>query len=188
MAESPKQITDWLVAWKEGNDDALHALVPIVYRQLQQLARRQLRRERPNHTLQTTGLIHEAYLRLFGAREVGFQSREHFYAIAARLMRQVLVDHARKREAARRGGSDLKISLSEAAKLPAESEADILGLNELLEVLGERSALQSRIVELRYFGGFSIEETASVLQTSTGTVKREWRVARAWLYQQMSRE
>src|SRR5262249_42797158 len=183
----PGDITELLAAWARGDSAAPEKLMPLVYGELRRLARRRLRSERENYTLQTTGLVHEAYLRLFGQANLQFESRSHFYAIAARLMRQILVDHARRRNAGRRQGAQLKVSLSNAIASPG-SAMDLVELDQLLTTLGKRSEQQGRIVELRYFAGLSIPETAAVLQTSPGTVKRQWRLARAWLYREMRRE
>ncbi len=161
--------------------------MPLVYGELRRLARRRLRSERENYTLQTTGLVHEAYLRLFGQKNPQFESRGHFYAIAARQMRQILVDHARRRQAGRRQGAQLKVSLSNAIASPT-SAMDLVELDQLLTTLAQRSEQHGRIVELRYFAGLSIPETAAALQTSPGTVKRQWRLARAWLYREMRKE
>jgi RNA polymerase sigma factor (TIGR02999 family) len=180
-------ITELLAAWAKGDSAAPEKLMPLVYGELRRLARRRLRSERRNITLQSTGLVHEAYLRLFGEGSPRFESRGHFYAIAARLMRQILVDHARRRNAGRRQGAQLKVSLADA--LATQSSAmDLVELDQLLTTLGKRSEQQSRIVELRYFAGLSIPETAEALQTSPGTVKRQWRLARAWLYREMRKE
>ena len=174
-------ITGLLVAWKKGDDDALDELIPIVYSELRRLARYQLRGERPGHTLQPTALTHEAFLRLFGTRQVSWQNRAHFFAVAAQLMRRVLVEHARKRSATKRGGSVTRITFDEA-KTPAEAaDLDVLALHEALTELEKIDPRQCRIVELRYFGGLDTEETAEVLDLSPSTVKRDWRVAKIWL-------
>jgi RNA polymerase sigma factor (TIGR02999 family) len=180
-------ITELLAAWARADSAAPEKLMPLVYGELRRLARRRLRSERGNNTMQTTGLVHEAYLRLFGEGSPRFESRSHFYAIAARLMRQILVDHARRRNAGRRQGGQLKVSLADALALQS-SAMDLVELDQLLTTLGKRSEQQGRIVELRYFAGLSIPETAEALKTSPGTVKRQWRLARAWLYREMRKE
>ncbi len=183
----PGDITELLAAWARGDAAAPEKLMPLVYSELRRLARRHFRRERGNDTLQTTGLVHEVYLRLLGQANPQFESRGHFYGIAARLMRQILVDHARRRHAGRRQGAQLKVSLSNALASPGNA-MDLVELDQLLTRLGKRSEQQGRIVELRYFAGLSIPETAEALQTSPGTVKRQWRLARAWLYREMRKE
>jgi RNA polymerase sigma factor (TIGR02999 family) len=184
---APGDITDLLVAWAAGDSSAPEKLMPLVYGELRRLARHHLRNELQKDTLQTTGLVHEAYLRLCNQRIPAFESRNHFYAIAARLMRQILVDHARRRRAGRRQGGHLRVSLSNAPAAPT-SPMDLVELDQLLTTLAGRSEQQSRIVELRYFAGLNIPETAEVLQISAGTVKRQWRLARAWLYREMGKE
>jgi RNA polymerase sigma factor (TIGR02999 family) len=183
----PGDVTKLLAAWVAGDSAAPDKLMPLVYGELRRLARRRLRSERENNTLQTTGLVHEAYLRLLGQAKPQFASRSHFYAIAAHLMRQILVDHARRRNAGRRQGGKFRVSLSDAIASPA-SAMDLVELDQLLTTLSKRSEQQGRIVELRYFAGLSIPETAAALQTSPATVKRQWRLARAWLYREMSKE
>ena len=179
---SRANITGLLVAWKAGSNEALDELIPIVYSELRRLARYQLRGERPGHTLEPTALTHEAFLRLFGTRQVSWQNRAHFFAVAAQLMRRVLVEHARKRAATKRGGSITRITLDEA-RAPAEPAnlVDIIALHEALTELETVDPRQCRIVELRYFGGLDTDETAEVLGLSPRTVKRDWRVAKIWL-------
>ena len=175
------EVTGLLVAWKNGSPEALDELIPIVYGELRNLARHQLRGERPDHSLQPTALTHEAFLRLFGTRQVSWQNRAHFFAVASQLMRRILVEHARKRGAAKRAGSATRVILDEA-QTPAESvEVDVIALHEALTKLEEVDPRQSRIVELKYFGGLNNEETAEVLSISLATVKRDWSVARLWL-------
>jgi RNA polymerase sigma factor (TIGR02999 family) len=182
---SPQNVTEMLRDWRNGDQEALGKLIPVVYDELRHQAARYLRRERPGHTLQTTALIHEAYLRLINQQNIEWQNRAHFYAIAARLMRQILVDHARKRQATKRGGSDIKIPLAEAVVISPGVNADLVALDEALTRLAALDPQQSRIVELRYFSGLSVEETAEVLGVSSRTVKRDWNVAKAWLRQQI---
>jgi len=185
-------ITELLARWKEGDEQALEALVPLVYRELQEIARRYLRRERPGHTLQSAALVHEAYLRLVDQGPVPTRDHAHFVAVAARLMRQILVDHARSRAAAKRG-AHLRVDLeaipdgSEAREASGAGATDLVALDEALEELSRLDERQGRIVELRYFGGMTNEETALVLGVSPATVKREWSVAKAWLSRQLRR-
>ena len=179
------EVSQLLVEWGRGDQEALSRLMPLVYDELRRLASRHLRRERPDHTLQTTALVHEAYLKLFDQREVDWQNRGHFFAIAAQLMRRILVDYARSHRAAKRGGAYIKLSLDEAAAMSDEKSADLLALDEALDRLATMDPQQSRVVELRVYGGLSVEETAAALGISPRTVKREWSMARAWLYQQL---
>jgi RNA polymerase sigma factor (TIGR02999 family) len=173
-------VTELLLKWRAGDPKALEALVPLIYEQLRDIAHHCLQRERSGHTLQSTALVHEAYLRMVHQAPPDIQNRSHFAAVAARLMRQILVDHARARRAAKRGG-DLRVELEEARVIPQKQGADVLALDDALNALAVIDEQQSRIVELRYFGGLTIEETASVLGNSPATVKREWNVAKAWL-------
>jgi len=159
----------------------------MVYDELRRLARHHLKLERPDHTLQTTALVHEAYLRLVGQSSLQVESRAHFFGIAAGLMREILVDHARKRGAAKRGADCLTLTLDDAVALPQQKELDVIALDDALNGLAEMDARQSRIVELRFFGGLSIEETSDVLEISTATVKREWATARLWLQRELNR-
>lgn len=174
-----QNVTQMLLAWGEGDQAARDALIPVVYEQLHRIARQHLRRERAGHTLQTTALINEAYLKLI-EQSVPWESRNHFFGIAARLMRQVLVDHARARQRRKRGGNQHQISLT-AAEDAQEQSADLLALNDALETLSAVDPQRSQIVELRFFGGLTIEETAQAMRVSTPTVERGWRAARAWL-------
>jgi RNA polymerase sigma factor (TIGR02999 family) len=179
-----KQVTDLLHSWKEGNQEALHALLPLVYGELRRVAHHYLRRERPNHTLQSTALVHEAYLRLQRQGGVKFENRSHFFAICAQLMRQILVGYARSRRAAKRGGG-YKLVLDEIVAPVKGQNVDLVALDDALNKLAKLDPQQSRIVELRFFGGLSIEETSEVLGVSPATVKREWSTARAWLHHEM---
>jgi RNA polymerase sigma factor (TIGR02999 family) len=181
---APQNVTQLLLAWGEGDEAARDELIPLVYDQLRRIARRHLRGERAGHTLQTTALINEAYLKLV-EQSVSWQSRAHFFGIAAQLMRQILVDHARARQRLKRGGDRQLISLS-AAENAQEEAADLLALHEALETLAEVDPQGSRIVELRFFGGLTIEETAQVMGISTPTVERGWRAARAWLQTELT--
>jgi len=181
-------VTELLAAWARGDSAAPKKLMPLVYGELRRLASRRLRSEPGNCTLQTTGLVHDAYLRLVGQGGLQVENRRHFYAIAARLMRQILVDGARRRNAARREGAQLRVSLSSSVLASQGSAMDLVELDQLLTALAHRNEQQGRIVELRYFAGLSIPETAAALQISSGTVKRQWRLARAWLYREMRKE
>jgi RNA polymerase sigma factor (TIGR02999 family) len=183
---SAENVTKMLRDWRNGDQEALEQLIPVVYDELHRQAARYLRREHPGHTLQTTALIHEAYLRLINQQNIEWQNRAHFYAIAARLMRQILVDHARRRQATKRGGSDIKVPLEEAMVISPGENVDLVALDEALTRLAAIDPQQSRIVELRYFSGLSVEETAEVLGVSSRTVNRDWNVAKAWLRQQIS--
>lgn len=184
---SYKPITELLSKWQAGDETALEHLTPLVYGELQRLARRYLRSERSNHTLQSTALVHEAYLRLAGQDSVRAENRAHFFGIAARLMRQILVDHARERGAAKRGGG-CRITLDEFAEIPQKQSLDIVALNDVLNELSSLDEQQAKIVELRFFAGLSIEDTSEVLNISPATVKRKWATARLWLHRELSRE
>jgi len=186
MGISPGEVTNLLIELKNGNRDAESRLMPLVYGELRRLAGLYMRGERPGHTLQATALVHEAYLRLVGHEDVDWQNRAHFFGVAANLMRRILVDHARAKQAKKRGGGDQKVSLDQAVLVRPEAPEQFLALDEALERLAKRDPRQARIVELRYFGGLSEEETAEVLEISVRTVKRDWNVARAWLYQQLN--
>jgi RNA polymerase sigma factor (TIGR02999 family) len=174
-------ITHLLKEWSAGDQRALDELTPLVYEELRHRAARYLRRERPNHTLQTTALIHEAYLRLVDAKDVQWQGRAHFFAIAANLMRRILVEHARRRNADKRGGSFIRVPLDEAVAVAKEVDVDLLAIDEALDRLAAIDPQQARVIELRFFSGLSVEETAEALGVSPKTVKRDWSMARAWL-------
>ena len=181
----PSQVTELLRRWSGGDVAAREALVPLVYDELRRLARYYLASQRSDHTLQSTAIVHEAYLRLAGFDNVHWENRSHFFAVAAQLMRRILVDHARKRNAAKRGGHNLTL-LVEEAEPSSRREMDLVALDDALKALAELDERQSRIVELRFFGGLSIEDTSRVLEISPATVKREWSTARAWLYEEIS--
>jgi RNA polymerase sigma-70 factor, ECF subfamily len=185
---SPQDITELLVDWSKGDREALNRLTPLVYDELHRLASRYLRHERANHTLQTTALIHEAYLRLVNQRNPNWQSRVQFFAVASRLMRHILVDYARGHNAAKRGGDYAKVSFDEAMIVSEEKSADLMALDEALSNLAAIDPEQSRVVELRVFGGLTVEETAEALGVSPRTVKREWSMAKAWLHRQLRKE
>ena len=185
---TPSDVTQLLVAWGAGDAAAAERLVPAVYAELRRQAARAMRREGSEITLQTTALVHEAYLRLVDQRRVVWRSRAHFFGVAAQLMRRILVDHARGRHAAKRGGGLQQLSLLDAdAAIPASAEVgvEVIALHEALERLAVLDPAQARLVELRYFGGLSIEETAEALDVSPATVKREWAIARAWLRREL---
>jgi RNA polymerase sigma factor (TIGR02999 family) len=185
-ALSRQHVTDLLTEWSKGDQEALNKLAPLVYDELRRLARRRLRHERPGHTLQTTALVHEAYLKLVDQKDANWQNRAQFFAAAAQVMRHILVDYARSRRAFKRGGGFCRVSLDEAIISSEEKGADLLTLNEALDGLAAIDPQQSRVVELRVFGGLTVEETAEVLGISPRTVKREWGMARAWLRRQIS--
>jgi RNA polymerase sigma factor (TIGR02999 family) len=183
--DSSSQVSKLLVNWRQGDEGAREALIPLVYDELRRLARRHLRRERPDHSLQSAALVHEAYLRLVRQDQPQWQNRAHFFGVAAQLMRHILVDHARNRAAAKRGAGAPRITLNPEIALPQERDVDLVTLDDALNRLGALDAQQSRVVELRFFGGLSIEETSVVLGVSPATVKREWATARAWLRREM---
>lgn len=180
--ESPEAITQLLIDWGKGDQAALDRLMPLVYSELRRLATNYLRRERMGHTLQPTALVNEAYLKLVGQKNAKWQNRAQFFAISAQMMRRILVDHARRHQAEKRGGSDQqRLSITSAEELVSQPAVDLLALNEALEELTNMDPQQGRIVELKFFGGLSIDETADVLSISHSTVEREWKSARAWL-------
>lgn len=180
------EITQLLVAWREGNQAALDELYPLVYDELHRLARRYMSRERKGHTLQTTALINEAYVRLVDQRNVQWANRSHFFAISAQIMRRILIDHARRHSYAKRGGGARQVSLDETATMAQGDFSEFLRLDEALKSLAQMDPRRSQVVELRYFGGLNNEEIAGVLNISENTVIRDWNMARAWLYRQLS--
>ena len=182
----PSDVTALLLNWNEGSQQALDRLMPLVEEELKQRARRQFRNERGDHTLQPTALVNELYLRLLDRRQASWQSRVHFFAFASRVMRRILVDHARAHEAGKRGGGAMTITLEDSLALVAGAQVDLLALDQALDRLSELDADQARIVELRFFGGLSVEDTAEILDLSTATVKREWASAKAWLRREMA--
>jgi RNA polymerase sigma factor (TIGR02999 family) len=182
-----KPVSCLLVRWQDGDKSALQSLLPLVYDELRRLARHYLKSERPDHTLQSTALVHEAYLRLVGQASLRVDSRAHFFGIAAGLMREILVDHARMRGAAKRGGG-CRITLDESAVFPEKQDLDLVALNDALNQLSRIDEQQAQIVELRFFAGLSIEDTSQVLKISPATVKRNWTHARLWLHRELSRE
>jgi len=182
-----QQVTQLLQAWGQGDHAALDELLPVVHRELRRLARRYMRGERAGHTLQTTALVNEAYLRLVNAREVRWQNRAHFFALSAQFMRRILVDSARAHCELKRGGGHPNITLDEAVVGPPEKGKDLVALDDALTALADVDPRKSRVIELRYFGGLSVEETAEVLKVSPNTVLRDWRLARMWLKREMRR-
>jgi RNA polymerase sigma-70 factor, ECF subfamily len=185
---SPKEITQLLVAWSGGDEAALEELTPLVYAELHRLARHYMSRERSGHVLQTSALVNEAYLRLIDWKDVRWQNRAHFFAVSAQLMRRILVDFARAHAYAKRGGGARPVPLEEGAVVSQERGADLVALDEALFALAAFSPRQGQVVELRFFGGLSIDEIAEVLNVSPGTVRRDWSLARAWLHRELSKE
>jgi RNA polymerase sigma-70 factor (ECF subfamily) len=184
-AGSQQRVTELLVRWSQGDDAALTELTPLVYEELRRLAHRQMGGERPNHTLQTTALVNEAYLRLADQANLRWQNRAHFFAVAARAMRRILVSYARSQRSEKRGGGVLKMELDETALVSPEESKEILALHEALEQLATLDSRKAQVVELKYFGGLNYEEMADVLKISPVTVRRDWRFARAWLYTEL---
>jgi len=187
-SSSQQEVTQLLKDWSGGDEGALGKLIPLVQPELHRLAHHYMSRERAGHTLQTTALLNEAYLQLVDDPKRNWQNRTHFMAAAAQLMRRIIVDYARERRSLKRGGGALKVSLDEAALVTEKQSEELLALDEALERLGVQDPRQSQIVELRYFGGLTVEETAEFLKLSHRTVKREWRMAKAWLYRALSGE
>ncbi|HKY43765.1 MAG TPA: sigma-70 family RNA polymerase sigma factor [Pyrinomonadaceae bacterium] len=187
MTRKPQhEITQLLAEWSDGNQAALDELYPLVYEELHRLARRYMSRERKGHTLQTTALINEAYVRLVDQKNVRWANRSHFFAISAQIMRRILIDHARRHAYAKRGGGAKQVSLEEAAIVAPDQASELVRLDEALKTLAKMDERRSYVVELRYFGGLSNEEIAGVLKVSENTVTRDWNLARAWLYQQLA--
>ncbi|MEO6726277.1 MAG: sigma-70 family RNA polymerase sigma factor [Blastocatellia bacterium] len=187
---SPHQVTELLLDWRNGDQQALDKLAPLIYDELRRLAESYLRRERPGHTLQATALVNEAFLQLLGSNQPGqvdWQNRAHFFGIAARLMRRILVDHARAHAAGKRGSGQDALPLDDAIEVPGGRATDVVALDDALQDLAAFDARKSQVIEVRYFGGLSIEETAEVVGISVATVRRELRMAEAWLYQQMQK-
>jgi RNA polymerase sigma factor (TIGR02999 family) len=185
---APQEVTQLLIAWSNGDRGALEKLMPLVYDELRRLARRYMNREPAGHTLQTTALVNEAYLRLIEQKEVKWQNRAHFFAISAQLMRRILVSMARARQADKRGGEARQVSLDEAMVFSEERAAELVALDDAMNELAALDPRRSRVVELRYFGGLSVEETAEVLKVSPDTVMREWKRAKAWLYAELNKQ
>jgi RNA polymerase sigma factor (TIGR02999 family) len=188
MAAPPSQtVTQLLVAWSQGEQAALERLVPLVHAELRRIARRYMSRERPGHTLQTTALVNEAYLRLINASQVRWQDRAHFFAVSSQLMRRILVDFARSRRYLKRGAGAQKVSFDEALVVSSERGRDLVALDDAMIALASTDARKARVVELRFFGGLSVKETAEVLKVSPDTVLRDWSLAKAWLGREMSK-
>jgi RNA polymerase sigma factor (TIGR02999 family) len=185
---SPQEVTELLLAWNGGDESALEKLIPLVYEELHRLAHHYIGGERPGHTLQTTALVNEAYLRLIDSSRVRWQNRAHFFAVSAQLMRRVLVDFARSRRYQKRGGGARHVSLDEALTASQERGAELIALDDALTALEAADARASKVVELRFFGGLSIEETAEVLSVSPETVKRDWNWAKAWLLRELGKD
>ena len=181
------QVTELLVRWRSGDKAALDSLLPLVYTELRRIANRYLQGERSDHTLQSTALVHEAYVRMIEQALPQWQNRAHFFAVAAQLMRQILVDHARSHRASKRGGDVYKLALEDAEEQPKVLDFDIVALDDALKSLALMDEQQSRVVELKFFGGLSVEDTADVLGVSASTVKRDWTTARAWLFRELDR-
>lgn len=186
MPGSSSGATELLLNWRDGNDSARDALLPLVYEDLRQIAGSYLRRERPGHTLQPTALVHEAYLRLIDQRRVDWRNRAQFVALAAVMMRRILVNHARDRSAAKRGGQVERVPLTDVADALAVPQVDVIAIHEALDRLHELDARKSRIVELKFFGGLTTDEISEVMEISAATIEREWSFARAWLYDVIS--
>ena len=188
--ESAGEITQLLQGWRDGDRKALDALVPIVYKELHRIAHFQLRQERPDHTLQSAALVNEAYVRMVGLRPPQWESRSHFFAIAAQQMRQILVDYARRHRAGKRGGGEETLSLEDTTMLVSEknNDVDVVALDDALTALAGIDARKAQVVELRFFGGLNFDETAEVLKVSPATVARDWTTARAWLHREMRRD
>ena len=180
-------VTELLVRWRSGDRDALQSLMPLVYDEMRRLAHRYLRRERPGHTLQSTALVHEAFVRLTGNAPPQWEDRAHFFGIAAHLMRQILVEYARSRNADKRGGAMVKLAIDSVDEPSAKPDLDIVALDDALNDLARIDPQQSRVVELRFFSGLSIEDTAEVMGISESTVKRDWNTARVWLFRELDR-
>lgn len=188
MPATSHEVTQLLIEWGNGDPAALDRLMPLVYGELRQLARRYMSRQNPGHTLQTTALINEAYLKLIGQQDKHFQNRAHFFGVAAQAMRHILVDYARSKRYAKRGGDAPKVSLDEALTVSAERAAEVVALDDALKELAAIDPRKSQVVELRFFGGLSVEETAEVLKVSAVTVMRDWSMAKAWLHRELSKQ
>lgn len=186
MAPRVDDVTSLLIASSSGDQEALNLLLPLVYDELRRLADRYLHRERSDHTLQATALVHEAYLRLID-QKVSWANRAHFFGVAAEMMRRILIDHARSRQAAKRGSGGIKLSLDDVVEITDERAADLIALDDALKALADFDAQKARVVELRFFGGLSIEETAAVMGVGTATITRQWRLAKAWLYHELNK-
>lgn len=184
--ENPKQVTTLLIDWGKGNQSAVEKLFPLVYDELRKIARRFMRRQNSDHTFQTTELIHEAYLKLAVQTEQNWQNRAHFFGVAAKAMRHILVDHARSKQSQKRGGNFERVTLADSLPVSNQRNNEIIKLHEALNLLAELDERKAQVVELKYFGGLTIEEIAEVLKISTDTVKRDWRFSRSWLLKELS--
>jgi RNA polymerase sigma factor (TIGR02999 family) len=184
---APNEITQLLLAWSQGDRSALDRLIPLVYEELRRLAKRYMAQERPGHTLQTTALVNEAYLRLIDSSQVQWQNRAHFFAVSAQLMRRILVDFARDRRQLKRGGETRRVSLDEALIVSEEPGTDLVALDDALSALAALDQRQCQVVEMRFFGGMSVDETAEALKISPTTVRRDWTLARAWLHRELNK-
>ena len=184
--EAADEITQQLIAWSKGDAAALDKLIPVVYRELRRMADYYLRGENPGHSLQPTALVHEAYLRLIDQTKVEWQNRAHFFGVAAQMMRRILIDHAKAKHRGKRGGTATRVTLEEGVAFTQERAAELVALDDALKILSEIDERKSRIVELRYFGGLTVEETSQVVGVSDKTVMRDWNLAKAWLYQQLT--
>jgi RNA polymerase sigma factor (TIGR02999 family) len=187
MGSSPHNLTQLLIDWRNGDQTALDRLMPLVYEELRRMANHYLRNERPGHTLQTAALVNEAYLRLIDHENIAWQNRAHFFGVAAQAMRRILVDYARSRHRLKRAGAARQVSLDEAATVAKEQAAELIALDDALQELAKVDLRKCRVVELRYFGGLSLEETAEALGVSCMTVTRDWNTARAWLMREMTK-
>ena len=185
---APSDATNLLLAWSGGDASAFDKLVPLVYQELRVLAQRYMRRERPDHTLRPTALVNEAYLRLIDVNRIQWQNRAHFLAFAAQTMRRILVEFARNRHRQKRGGDAIRVTLDDAVGMPDEKQADVVALSDALTALASFDARMSQIVELRFFGGLSVQETADVLKVSAETVMRDWKTAKVWLLRELSQD
>lgn len=185
MASSQHEVTALLLQWRSGDKTALDKLTPLVYEELRRLAHGYIKRERPDHTLQTTALVHEAYLRLVDQEDIRWQNRAHFFAVSAQVMRHILVDYARKSRSRKRGGSAQRVSLDEGAIVSRERASELVELDDALQRLAESHPRRSKLVELRYFAGLNNQDAAEVLKISEATVERDWRFAKAWLYREL---
>jgi RNA polymerase sigma factor (TIGR02999 family) len=188
QTRSPKEITQLLVAWSDGDQSALAELAPLVHAELHRLAHHYMGRERPGHTLQTSALVNEAYIRLIDWKNVRWQNRAHFFAVSAQLMRHILVDFAREKQYLKRGGGVQQVSLHEAADVPIEVDADLVALDDAIKALTQVDQRKGQVVEMRFFGGLSVKEVAEVLQVSEQTVLRDWQLAKVWLLRELGQE
>lgn len=188
FALSTPGLTELLDDWRQGDLTAIEKLTPLIYDELRRIAHRYVQRERNGHTLETTALVNEAYLRLAGQKQIEWQNRSHFFAVTAQVMRHILIDHARRRRFLKHGGDAQQVSLSHAAMMSEQRAAELVTLDEALDELAKLDGRKSRVVELRYFGGLSLEETAEVLEVSLMTVRRDWRAAKAWLFRRIKND